>query len=168
MGEVSFFEPDCWMYFYACPSVYSMDFDLSINHELGFVGINDGHVSTKVVVSSDDCEFAARAIRDFRDGWKPMTVQRLARLFAAFRNNAEMGLIRQYRRTIDQRIFDTTVFHSALRSLASFFISMQNDHPKNSDLRSLRMKTFSCCQQYAGLIAERLHVTVYWHNRKVF
>ena len=120
--EVSFFEPSCWMYFYACAAVDDQQLERSVERADGVnvpVGVK-GHMSSEVRIEAGEIALAARSLQEFQAVDARVTEGKLSRYWATYRNTLELYLVRHHSRTVDQRIFDTLVYLGVSGSFFKF------------------------------------------------
>jgi len=166
--EVSWFEPTCWMYFYACPQAAEGQWDKSIecqedevsNFPPESVGIQ-GHMATEVKVEKADVEMAGRSVSDFKSYDAGISQQRLTRYWAAFRNYMELSIIPRHKGVLDQRVFDGCIYMAVNNSFGQFAEKVMQ-MPSSRGERAARMM-FKAGQDFAKILAKTFEVGVLWH-----
>jgi len=164
--ELAFFEPDCWMYFYAHAGRELDEFEKSIENpqesdkaEVG--NLNSEHASAEVPVTQAILNLATEVLHEFHAQDQGVTLARLVRYLAAFQSNFEIEAVRRHSRKVDQRTFDSLVFCSARHSFGSFI-----EHTRKNSTGLMML--LSVCQGLAETIAQDVGVSVLWHQPGVF
>lgn len=166
--EVSFFDPDCWMYFYACAPIDEKAWERSIERPddyTGAIGLK-GHMATEVKLEPDDMNVAEKVCSDFQVFDATLTRARLSRYWAAFRNTMELAIVRMHTRKMDQRTFDGYVFMAVHCSFFKFAEKV-NSLPQPTAERAVKLMLRSG-QDFAKSMAEKFAVGVLWHKPNSF
>lgn len=168
--ELSFFQPNCWMYFYRNAGVGFDEFQRSLEepddqvHNLrpDVMFAQKEHVSAEVPLQQEEICLADRVCSEFSKYDARVTQPRLARYFAAFRLMMEHYLVRLHTRKVDQRRFDGLVVQNAVGSFGSFAEKVTHESP---DLASGPSRMLlRVCRDFAETLASGLGVQVLWHK----
>merc|ERR1712032_974521 len=152
------------MYFYANEGVDKLMLERSMDDvRFNFVGLDNGHVSSKTEVEAVDFDMATKAIWEFRAFDNEMSKQKLAKYLAAFRDSMEAHLVRSHGHVMDQRCVDYCIKHAVKASLTSFIVRQPMEKR-----RKARWMVNRICQIYSATLAARLDVGILWHFRGAF
>jgi len=172
--EMSFFDPnpECWMYFYACVPVDDRKWERVLEGEdaqtkgsSATIGIA-GHMSSEIKLEQTEWELAEKVCSDFQAFEAGITVERLARYWAAFRNEMELVLMPRHRCKMDQRVFDGFVWLTVNQSFGKFAQKV-NQLPEWKIKQAADM-VYKKGQQFSKTMAQRFEVTVIWHKPHEF
>mmetsp|Transcript_70362 Transcript_70362/g.153333 ORF Transcript_70362/g.153333 Transcript_70362/m.153333 type:complete len:971 (+) Transcript_70362:56-2968(+) len=174
--EVHVFEPRCWMLFYATPIPDTVAWQRSVDGNakelpdtegnIGIIDVNNGHMSSSVDVAPVEVELARRVHEEFVQFDASLSVSRLARYWAAFRNTMEVYLMRKVSRKVDQRLFDLYVYLAVNGSFFKFSDVVLRLSQLKVECASRMM--YYIGQNYAKVIAKRMDVSVLWHRPNIF
>lgn len=173
--EVAFFEPSCWMLFYATPIPDTAAWQRGVEGPPGelqgatapaAIDVNNGHMSSTVVIEPAEEELARRVWDDFRYYEAAITTARLARYWAAFRNALEVYLVRKVGGKVDQRIFDAYVYLAVSGSFFKFTEVVCRLSQAKAEA-AFRMMYY-IGQGFAKEVATSLRVSVLWHKPNIF
>jgi len=179
---VSFFRPGCWMLFYATALPDAARWERSVEaaehgeagRYPGSVGpsalgidVNDGHMSSSLVIGPVELELAERVFPEFQLYEASMTTSRLARYWAAFRSTMETHLIRRCQDKLDQRLFDVHVFVAVNSSFFRFSDWLER-MPDQSRAESACRMMYYVGQGFAKAIASSLGVSILWVQPGIF
>jgi hypothetical protein len=166
--QVSWFEVDCWMYFYACSSNELGSWEQSIDNDtdelLDFPPVaigHEGHMATEVQVERDDIDLANKIHIEFKAYQPDITTSRLTKYLSAFRNYMELALVPRNKATLDQRVFDGFVW-SAVNTNFGNFTETVVQMPQAKAERAARMM-YRQGQLFAKSLARKFGVDVLWH-----
>jgi len=171
--EVVYFQPQCWMYFYANPMPNEEEWMQAIEGQdekvvqTKHVGLTDGHVSSEVLVESTERQWADKYIGELSSFDPDMTKDKLMRYLAHFRYRMENFLVRSHGYTFDQRDFDNMIVEAIKCSFFPYLEKMQQYDQKAAD----EAGNFLCCvcQSYAKQeMIDGLGVKVRWLNEQMF
>jgi len=171
--QLSFFNADCWMYFYRN---VGLDHDelrrateqtddqqiIAAGAQPDAIFAQKEHVSAEVPIQSFEIQFAADTCDQFQEHDSCITHARLTRYLAVFRSMMEHHLVRLHSRKIDQRRFDGLVAMTAVAAFGSF-ADMALGECAYMTSESGRM-LLDECQRFAKGVAAGLGVGVLWHK----
>jgi len=178
--EVAYFEPACWMYFYANAMPNQEEWKQAIigqgegaaqegpgDGAGEHVGLVDGHISSEVRVEAAERAWAEKYVDEFSSVDPEMSAGELLRCLAHFRNRMENFLVRCHTWTLDQRDFDSMIFQAIQCSFVGFVDRVRASDQEAAD----QACTFLChvCRNYA--IEEMLghvDVRVGWFDPDLF
>lgn len=170
--EVSFFSPHSWMLFYSTPSTTDLQWEEAVEKvyedtEALKIDVNNGHMSTNLEVKKSDEELAERSCQEFQEYDRRMTVPRLARYWAAFRNNVELQFMKRVCSTWDQRAVEVCVFLAINQSFFQFdqMLNCMRDQDKAEVAKRMM---YYVGRGYAQALADSLGLTIFWVNHDIF
>lgn len=164
------------MLFYAAPIPDSNMIKMSIERPVEdtledqapsmLINANNGHMSMLYDVEPADVKLARRVWKDFKQYEDAITIVRLARYWAAFRNSLEVYLVRKHRCKIDQRYFDTMVYLAMCNSFFQWWDRVCRLR-KDKKEAAYRMLCY-ISQGFAKAVAASIEVSVLWHKPDLF
>lgn len=139
---------------------------LEVSKKSEVIGEDNGHVTATVKLRSGELEFARQECGLFASYDPGLLPEKLARLFAVFRNGIELSLVEFHRKVFDQPEFATLVFEVAHMVFDSVFsrIAALPVSERHKASRSI----YEVLQRFATLLASELEVKVLWHKSDVF
>jgi len=162
--EVSFLEPgSCWMYFYACVAMDGKQLEKSIEDVSGDVdGVigRQGHMATEISIEKGDIQLAGEVLREFKRFEQEITVARLSRYWACFRDHMEVYLVSNHTWTIDQRLFDAIVYNAVNSSFCKFGEKVNRMPAWRGEVAAAMM--YKIGQRFAKRLAGVYEVRIFW------